>query len=101
MTLAGPDSGKSGPKPIGRSLKGETMNRLQWPGTVSIAAVLLATASSQTLAQRVGMGRAVVQVNGPAGYQIGGSIGMGQQALMYGVGGYQTGGCVGMGQVQI
>jgi hypothetical protein len=47
------------------------------------------------------MGRAVVQVNGPAGYQIGGSIGMGQQALMYGVGGYQTGGCVGMGQVQI
>jgi hypothetical protein len=76
------------------------MNHLKWPGIVSIAAMLLATASSQTLAQRVGMGRTVVRVNGAGGYQIGGSIGMGPQALTYGAG-YQAGGCVGMGQVQI
>ena len=44
------------------------------------------------------MGRAVVQVNVPAGYQIGGTIGMGQQAQMIGAGGYRIGGCVGMGQ---
>jgi hypothetical protein len=43
------------------------------------------------------MGRGVVQAGG---YQIGGSIGMGPQALTYGAG-FQAGGCVGMGQVQI